>query len=263
MSDSSGSGDLDDLELFRTFRSTRRRSVRNQLVERHMGLATHISNRFRRGSNDEDVRQVAMLGLLKAVDRFDPEFGSSFSSFAGRTIEGELKRYFRDQSWSVRVPRGAKELHLLVRRASDELSQRNGRSPGVDEIAEHLGVERDDVLRGLAATAAYNVGTIDAGSNGDDADVAPDRRQALASEDLGFDRAVDRELVEGLMERLADREREIVRLRFYERLSQTDIADAVGLSQMHVSRLLRRSFEQMRGWLDEAQSESIAPSNRP
>ncbi len=252
MSDTSSVDDLDDLELFRDYAETKSRKLRNQLVERHMGLAAHISNRFRRqGGSDDDLRQVAMVGLVKAVDRFDPDYGAAFSAFAGRTIEGELKRHFRDRSWSVRVPCGAKELHLLVRNASEELSQRNGRAPTVDEIAAHLQVERDDVLRGLSATAAYNVGTLDGGAPDDDTDAMGDRQRALATVEDGYGQVDDRELVVQLIARLPEREQEIVRLRFYERRSQTEIADAIGISQMHVSRLLRKSFEQMREWLEE------------
>jgi RNA polymerase sigma-B factor len=252
MSEPSAVDDLADLELFREFATSRSRRLRNQLVERHMGLAAHIANRFRRqGGSDEDLRQVAMVGLVKAVDRFDPEYGAAFSAFAGRTIEGELKRHFRDRSWAVRVPRGAKELHLLVRTASEELSQRSGRAPTVDEIAVHLQVDRDDVLRGLSATAAYNVGSLDAGGTDDDNDAASDRHRALASDEDGYGAVDNRELVLQLVARLPEREQEIVRLRFYERRSQTEIADEIGISQMHVSRLLRKSFEQMREWLDE------------
>jgi RNA polymerase sigma-B factor len=263
MTDTSPAGtspadDLDDLDLFREYVATRSRVIRNQLVERHMGFAAHIAGRFRRsGGTDEDLRQVAMLGLVKAVDRFDPEYGSTFSAFAGRTIEGELKRHFRDRSWVVRVPRGAKELHLLVRRAADELAQDFGRSPTVDEIAAHLQVERDDVLRGLSATAAYNVGSIDAGGD-DDAPPAMDRQAALAVDESGFAAADNRELVIDLLQRLPERERTIVTLRFYERLSQSEIAERVGISQMHVSRLLRRSFEQMRAWMESDDPELFA-----
>lgn len=252
MSDPSAADDPGDLEMFREFAATESRELRNQLVERHMGLAAHIANRFRRqASNDDDLRQVAMVGLVKAVDRFDPEFGAAFSAFAGRTIEGELKRYFRDRSWAVRVPRGAKELHLLVRNATEELAQRKGRSPSIDEIAAHLRVDRDDVLRGLAATAAYSVGTLDGGNGDDDQDTPGDRQRALASQESGYVAIDNRELVVQLVARLPEREREIVRLRFYERRSQSEIAEAVGISQMHVSRLLRSSFEQMREWLAE------------
>ena len=242
----------DELALFREFAATGQRSVRNRLVERHMGLAAHIANRYRRANlSDDDLRQVAMVGLVKAVDRFDPEYGGSFSSFAGPTIEGEIKRHFRDRSWTVRVPRSAKELHLQVRRASDELSQASGRSASVDEIARHLGVERDDVLRGLSAGAAYTVGTIDANPADDGSETGADRRGALATIDAGFEDTENRQVIGELLDRLPEREREIVRLRFYERMSQSEIGETIGISQMHVSRLLRRSFDQMRGWLDE------------
>ena len=257
MSEPSTPDDLADLELFRKFAASKSRRLRNQLVERHMGLAAHIANRFRRqGGSDDDLRQVAMVGLVKAVDRFDPEYGATFSAFAGRTIEGELKRHFRDRSWAVRVPRGAKELHLLVRNASEELAQRSGRAPTVEEIATHLHVDRDDVLRGLSATAAYNVGSLDVGGTDDDNDVAGDRHRALASEEGGYRAVDDRALAAELVARLPERQQEIVRLRFYERRSQTEIADAVGISQMHVSRLLRKSFEEMREWLEETPGAS-------
>jgi RNA polymerase sigma-B factor len=253
---SSDPDDLDDLELFFEFASTRQRSIRNELVERHMGLAAHIAKRFSRpGGTEEDLRQVAMLGLVKAIDRFDPHYGVRFAAFAGSTIEGELKRYFRDHSWTVRVPRSAKDLHLLVRRATDELVHKAGKSPSVDEIAVHLGIERDDVLRGLAASSAYHVGTIHSAGNDGDGDTPLDRIDALASEESGYEQAMDTHIVDGLLARLPERERQIVRLRFYEQLSQEQIAAAVGVSQMQVSRLLRGSFEKMRQWMDSEADE--------
>jgi RNA polymerase sigma-B factor len=249
---SNASGADDDLDLFRSYAAHRDRSLRNELVERHLGLAIHIANRYRRANmSDDDLRQVAMVGLVKAVDRFDPEYGSSFSAFAGRTIEGELKRHFRDRSWVVRVPRSAKELHLQVRRANEELSQSIGRSPSVDEVAAHLDIDRDDVLRGLSAGAAYQVGTLD-GTGGDDSSDAPtDRQRALATFDTGFEDTENRQLIAGLLERLPERQREIVRMRFYEGMSQSEIGEALGISQMHVSRLLRRSFDEMREWAND------------
>ncbi|MEA3185553.1 MAG: polymerase sigma-B factor [Ilumatobacteraceae bacterium] len=243
--------DLDDLELFHEFAASRARSVRNRLVERHMGLAAHIAKRFSRpGGTEEDLRQVAMLGLVKAVDRFDPEYGVPFAAFAGSTIEGELKRHFRDHSWAVRVPRSAKELHLMVRRAADELVQASGRSPSVDDIAAHLGVGRDDVLRGLSVSAASRVGSLNAGSTDGTSETPLDRIAALATDDPGFDHAMETDVVQRLLSRLPERERRIVQLRFYEQLSQAEIAAAVGVSQMQVSRLLRASFERMRGWMN-------------
>ncbi len=239
--------DVDDDTLFRQYAETRDRALRNEIVERHLGLAAHIAMRYTgRSSGDDDLRQVAMLGLVKAVDRFDPDHGAAFSSFAGTTIEGELKRHFRDKTWTVRVPRSAKELHLAVRRATEELSQRLGHSPTVDEIAGHLEIDRDDVFRGLAASAAYSVGTLD-GPGADD-DFSADRQRALADDEDGYEHSDARAEIVRLLERLPDREREIVTLRFFDELSQAEIAERVGISQMHVSRLLRRSFEQMRQW---------------
>ncbi len=246
---SDGGDGADEDQLFRAFRSTKDRALRNRIVEQHMGLAVHIASRFASGRiHDDDLRQVAMLGLVKAVDRFDPEHGAAFSSFAGLTIEGELKRHFRDRTWVVRVPRSAKELHLAVRRATDELSHTHGTSPSVEQVAQHLGVDRDEVLRGLAATAAYSVGTLDAFGTDDG---AIDRQEALASHEPGFEHSDDRQVVDDLLARLPEREQTIVRLRFFEGLSQAAIADQVGVSQMHVSRLLRQSFEQMREWLGD------------
>ena len=252
----STSDDLDDLELFVEFAATRSRSTRNRLVERHMGLAAHIAKRFGRpGGTEEDLRQVAMLGLVKAVDRFDPEYGVPFAAFAGSTIEGEIKRHFRDHSWAVRVPRSAKELHLIVRRASDDLVQTTGRSPSVEDIASHLGLERDDVLRGLSVSAASSVASLNAGGSDGQSEAALDRVVALAAEEPGYQHATEADAVERLLSRLPDRERRIVELRFYEQMSQADIADAVGVSQMQVSRLLRASFERMRGWMNDADDD--------
>ena len=242
----------DDIEAFREYRRTRSRRLRNELVERHMGLAAHVARRYGRGRHDDDLRQVAMIGLVKSVDRFDPERGVAFSAYAGRTIEGELKRHFRDRTWSVRVPRSAKELHLAVRRAGEEMSQKLGRSPTVDEIAANLEIDRDDVVAGLAAGAAYTAGTLDGGIDDDSA--GTDRNKALASHEAGFELAEHQHVVTHLLGRLPERERQIVSLRFYEELSQLEIAERVGISQMHVSRLLRRSFEQMRAWLEEESS---------
>ena len=242
------SSDPDDLELFREFVATRQRSTRNQIVERHLGLAVHIAGRFGRSNiPNDDLRQVAMIGLVKAVDRFDPEFGVPFASFAGSTIEGELKRHFRDRDWMVRVPRSAQDLNRSVRRATDELSQDLGRSPTVDEVAAHLDVSRDEVLRGLAASAAHHVDALD--SDGGARSAGP-----LADNEPGYGHVEDTNVAEALLVRLSERQQQIVRLRFYEQMTQAEIATALGISQMHVSRILRQSFLQMRVWLAEDQS---------
>jgi RNA polymerase sigma-B factor len=246
--------DDDELELFRTYAATQRRSLRNELVERYMGLAVHIAKRYWRNGNEDDIRQAAMVGLIKAVDRFDPNLGVSFVTFGGATIEGELKRYLRDRTWVLRVPRSAKELHLQVRRASDELHQRNGRSPSVAEVAAHLGVNAEDVLRGLTASAAYEVGTLDGPTEA--GGIGMDHNPALAPRDDSVDNVIDTHVVGRLLSRLPDRERTIVRLHFFEDKSQAQIGEIIGISQMHVSRLLRRSFESMREWMSEPANDA-------
>lgn len=237
---------MDDPQLdpFVEFRRTGRRHLRNRIVEEHMGLAVHIAKRFHAGAGrDDDIEQVAMLALVKSVDRFDPEMGVPFSAFAGRTIEGEIKRHFRDATWSVKVPRGAKELHVAVRRANDQLSAKLGRSPTVDEVAQFLDIDRDDVITGLAAGTARRVGSIDPGPD----DESPnDRNLATSVGERGFGDVENEAVVEQLISQLPEREQRIVRLRFYDELSQSEIAERVGVSQMHVSRLLRKAFDILR-----------------
>lgn len=238
----------DSAELFEEYRRTGRRSTRNRIVEEHMGLAIHIARGFENRSRpDRDIEQVAMLALVKAVNRFDPTIGVPFTAFAGRTIEGEIKRYFRDSTWAVKVPRGAKELNVAVRRATDELSVQAGRSPTVDEVARHLGIDRDDVVTGLAADTARSVGTIEPAS---DDDAAGDRMRATGAFDRGFGDVDDQEAVRALLATLPERERRILELRFFHDMSQSEIAQEVGLSQMHVSRLLRAALERLRGQVD-------------
>jgi RNA polymerase sigma-B factor len=239
------STDPDEDALFEEFARTRSRRLRNELVERHMGLAAHVARRFgRRGPSDDDLRQVAFLALVKAVDRFEPERNVAFSTFAGRTIEGEIKRHFRDNTWTVSVPRSAKEVHLQLRRATDELTQSLGRAPTVPQLAARLGVETDVVIEGIAAGSAYSTASLDSPA------LVEGPGAELGAEDPGFGYVADSSVVGELISRLPSREREIVRLRFYDELTQGEIADRMGMSQMHVSRLLRRSFEQMRRQLD-------------
>ena len=233
-------------DLFDEYRETKRRKIRNQLVEIHIGFARHIAGRYKnRGVTQEDLHQIALLGLVKSVDRYDPANGAAFTSFAGRTIEGEIKHYFRDATWAVRVPRSAKELHLAVRRANDELSSTLGRSPSVNEVAEHLEIERDQVIQALGTAAAFNTAPLEVSAPGDDAGSA-DRSARLATIDDDLEGTPDRIMARRLIDTLPEREREIVQLRFFEQLTQEQIAERVGVSQMHVSRLLRQSLASMR-----------------
>jgi len=203
-----------------------------------------------RGVPTEDLHQIALLGLVKAVERFDPNLGAAFTTFAGRTIEGEVKRYFRDFTWSARVPRSAQELHLGVRRATDELITKLERSPTVQDIAMHLEIDRDDVVRGLAASAAFNSASLDSAGPCSSRS-ATDRTRALSSTDDRLAGTVDRVLVESLLTGLRERDRTVIELRYFDELSQSEIAERVGVSQMHVSRLLRRSLESLREQLSQ------------
>jgi RNA polymerase sigma-B factor len=233
-----------EIELWRRYGASRRRSDRNELIERHLGLAHHIARRYSRGGTDDDVAQVAFLALVKAVERFDVERGVQFSSFAGRTIEGEIKRHFRDASWSVRVPRRLKDDYLQIETARETLGQQLGRAPTPRELADYLDLDTDAVLEAIAAGAAHTATSVDAPArDGEGPGIE------LGGVDVGFARVADSQVVERLIDVLPPREREIVRLRFYDELSQSEIAERVGLSQMHVSRLLRRSLEAMRARL--------------
>jgi RNA polymerase sigma-B factor len=228
-------------ELFAQYRRTGERPLRNRLVERHRSLAVLLAQRFAgRGEPLDDLVQVAVVGLLKAVERFDPARGVAFSSFATPTILGELKRHFRDHTWAVRVPRRSQELHLEVREAASRLAQELGHAPTAREIADDLERTTDEVLEGLEAAGVYRSAPLSA-PTGDDGPGLEDR---LAAEDPG--RAEEQVLVRQLVDSLPEREQEIVRLRFFEDLTQNEIADRLGISQMHVSRLLRKCLLELR-----------------
>ncbi len=219
------------------------RATRNRLVEEHTDLAEHFARRYAgRGLAREDLRQMALLAIVKAADRFEPERGVSFATFAGRTIDGELKRQFRDRSWSVRPPRALQELHLALRRADEELTQELGRRPRVAELAERLEVDEENVLEALEAGVAHRADSLDA-PVGEDERTTSDR---LGTTDVGFGRAEGRIIVEDLLEGLPERERNILELRFFENLSQEEIADQIGVSQSYLSRLLRRTLLDLR-----------------
>jgi len=235
--------------LFVVFRDTGERGVRNELVEAHRGLAASIANDYRgRGVELDDLVQIAMLGMIKAVERYDVERGIPFSSFASRTVNGEIKRYFRDRTWAVRPPRSAQERHLDLRRARGGLSLRLGRPPTVAELAAELDVSEDDVLDAVEAGAAYRATSLDARRPGDD-DQGP-LGERLAGPEAPSGGVEMRLLVDQLLDTLPDREAEIMRLRFYEELTQSQIAERLGISQMHVSRLMRRCLVDLRATLD-------------
>lgn len=222
---------------------------RDRIVERCLPLADHIARRFDgRGEPRDDLVQVARVGLVNAVIRFDVDAGSDFVSFAVPTIMGEVRRHFRDNSWSVKVPRRLKELHLRLGSATAELSQRLGRAPTPSELAEELGMDRDEVVEGLVAGSSYNTLSIDSGGNSGSED-APAIADTLGDVDLGLDQIENREALRPLLAALPERERMVLLLRFFENLTQTQIAERVGISQMHVSRLLAKSLTRLRDQL--------------
>jgi RNA polymerase sigma-B factor len=230
------------LERFVEYRRTRDRALRNELVEEHMRLAEFLARRFSsRGEPLDDLRQVALVGLLKAVERFEPDRGLQFSSFAMPTIVGELKRHFRDKGWAVRVPRRVQELHLELDRTVATLSQELGRPPTTGEIAERIGVQEEDVLESQEASSLYRLPSLDGMRTRDDAGSSPSER--VGAPDPELEAVDDRVAVEALLTKLPEREQKIVYLRFFEGLTQSEIAQQVGISQMHVSRLLVRSLE--------------------
>ena len=222
---------------------------RDRIVERCLPLADHIARRFDgRGEPRDDLVQVARVGLVNAVIRFNVDAGSDFVSFAVPTIMGEVRRHFRDNSWSVKVPRRLKELHLRLGAATADLSQRLGRAPTPTELAAELDMDRDEVVEGLVAGSSYNTLSIDSGGGSGNED-APAIADTLGDVDLSLDQIENREALRPLLEALPERERTVLVLRFFESLTQTQIAERVGISQMHVSRLLAKSLTRLRDQL--------------
>jgi RNA polymerase sigma-B factor len=248
------------LELVATLEAEdpRRIAARDEIVTMHLPLAGFLARRFRdRGESVEDLTQVATIGLLKAVDRFELDRGVEFSTFATPTMVGEIKRHFRDKGWAIRVPRRLQELRLAISRATAELSQRTGRSPTVAELAAHLQVPEEDILDGLESAQAYATISLDAtaGDAGEDGSALAD---TLGGEDTALGEVEARATVHPLLASLPARERRIVEMRFYQNMTQSQIAEQVGVSQMHVSRLLAKSLAQMRTQLVEAEADAAA-----
>ncbi|MBU8823208.1 RNA polymerase sigma factor SigF [Mycolicibacterium goodii] len=245
----------DVLDMFRELAGTTEGSPayvrqREKIVERCLPLADHIARRFDgRGEPREDLVQVARVGLVNAVNRFDVEAGSDFVSFAVPTIMGEVRRHFRDNSWSVKVPRRLKELHLRLGAATAELSQRLGRAPTASELAHELDMDREEVVEGLIAGSSYNTLSIDSGGGGGGDEEAPAIVDTLGDLDMGLDQIDNRESLRPLLASLPERERTVLVLRFFESMTQTQIAERVGISQMHVSRLLAKSLARLRDQL--------------
>lgn len=233
----------DDDTLLRIYAEERSQAVRATLVERYESFAAALAARFPSRRDDaDDIRQVAMIGLVKALDRFDPSAGVAFTTYAWATIHGELKRYQRDHTWAVRVPRSLQERYLRVHATVEELSTQHGRSPRIDEIAAKVGMSTEEVIEAIDLGEARSATSIDAESD----DGFSPAAGALAVRDAGMSGAELRADLAEMLSVLPAREREIIRLRFIDDLTQAEIGEKLGLSQMHVSRLLRQSMSRLR-----------------
>jgi RNA polymerase sigma-B factor len=246
----------EDRALFTRLAADRTPATRDALVARYMPLARQLARRYCGAYELDDLEQVAAIGLMKAIGRFDPERGLAFSSFAFPTITGELKRYLRDYGWSVRVPRDLQEVSVHVDRATGELATALGRAPTVAELAERVGSTIEQVLEARQMSTARRADSLDQPrTRGDEPDAAGIEVAIL---DAGFDAAEDAAVLAGLLGRLSDRERLVLRLRFGEDLTQSEIGHVVGVSQMQVSRLLRRAIAHLQDAARAQQTDSTA-----
>jgi RNA polymerase sigma-B factor len=244
---------LDDREReelrqkFAQYAETGDQRLRDELIEAHLRLAEHLARRFaNRGVPLDDLVQVASLGLVKAVERFDPGRGLEFSTFATPTIVGELKRHFRDKGWSVRVPRRVQELHVEINALVGDLTQKLGRSPTIPEIAERAGTSEEEILEAMEAGQAYRSASIDAPGGSDSEDSGPGLSDSLGEVDSALLDAENRMLLADLIKTLPKREQLMLHLRFFQGMTQSQIAARLGISQMHVSRLLAKSLNLLR-----------------
>jgi RNA polymerase sigma-B factor len=237
---------LEDERLLSRYHETGDLEARDELVVRFMPLARQLAARYRHaGEPLEDLVQVACVGLIKAVDRYDPERGSGFTRYAVPTMLGEIKRHFRDRGWSVHVPRATQELVLKVGEALGALPAKLGRSPTPRDVAAAVGASVEEVLEAMEAATAYEAVSLDAPRPGSGEEESWTLAESLSEEDPGFERVEVGETLRGTLEALPARERLILRLRFEEDMTQAEIADLIGVSQMHVSRLLRRSLDRL------------------
>ncbi|HJG36993.1 SigB/SigF/SigG family RNA polymerase sigma factor [Enorma phocaeensis] len=237
-------------ELFRRYKQHGDMDAREQLVMSHLNLVRFLANKFKnRGEPLDDLIQVGYLGLLKAIDRFDPDRGLEFTTYATPTILGEIKRHFRDKGWSVRVPRRLQELSAKVNQATDTLTTQLQRSPTVEEIADFLDASVDEVLEAMESSSAYSSVPLE-GTGSSESDDAPSIIDRYATEDSELAFTDDRLIIEEALEGFSPREREVIELRFLKGMTQIEIADKLGISQVQVSRLLRRTLKKIQDKID-------------
>lgn len=233
-----------------------RSRLRDDLVRLHLPLVEHFARRFlNRGEPYDDLLQVGTIGLIKAVDRFDLERGVEFSTYATPTIVGEIKRHFRDRGWAIRVPRRLQELRITITTATAELTQELGRSPTVAELAHRVGVAQEEIIEGLESSNAYSTLSLDAPDNSDDS--ALSMIDVIGGDDEALEHVENRETIKPLLEGLDPREKHILTLRFFKGMTQSQIAAEIGISQMHVSRLLARTLEKLRASLSESGADEF------
>jgi RNA polymerase sigma-B factor len=245
-----------DKVLLRRYHEQGDLAAREQLIEQYMSLVRSLARRYSyRGEQLEDLVQIGAIGLIKAIDRFDVNRGVELTTYATPNIIGEIKRHFRDRGWSVRVPRGLQELNIQLSRLIEQLTVQHGRSPTIPELAKAAGVTDEEVLEALESGRAYSSLSLSAGSGGHDDDGELDPLESLGTEEHQYEVSEDRAVLAPGFRVLDERERRILHLRFFEGLTQSQIAQLVGISQMHVSRLIRRSLEKIR---DEIAAEQSA-----
>ena len=237
-------------ELFRRFKEEGDMDAREKLVMSHLNLVRNIAYKFKnRGEPIDDLIQVGYLGLLKAIDRFDPSRGLEFTTFATPTIMGEIKRHFRDKGWSVRVPRRLQELSAKVNQATDTLTSQLQRSPTIAEIADYLDATVDEVLEAMESSSAYSSVSLEAPSGADDDDT-PSVIDRYATEDSDLAFTDDRIIIEEALASFSPRERDVIEMRFLKGMTQIEIAEKLGISQVQVSRLLRRTLKKIQDKID-------------
>ena len=248
---------IDDKILLRKYHEEGDLHAREKLIEQYMSLVRSLARRYSyRGEQLEDLVQIGAIGLIKAIDRFDLDRGVELTTYATPNIIGEIKRHFRDKGWSVRVPRGLQELNVQLSRLVEQLTVQLARSPTIPELAKAAGVEEEEVLEALESGRAYTSLSLSVGGGGgDDDDLDP--LESLGTEEHQYEVSEDRAVLAPGFKVLDERERKILQLRFFEGLTQSQIAQQVGISQMHVSRLIRRSLEKIRETIAEDE-ESLA-----
>ncbi len=244
----------DDGILLRRYHEDGDLAAREQLIEQSMPLVRSLARRYSyRGEQLEDLIQIGAIGLIKAIDRFDLDRGVELTTYATPNITGEIKRHFRDKGWAVRVPRGLQELNVQLSRLTDELTVQVGRSPTIPELAQAAGVDEERVLEALESGRAYSSLSLSAGGGGDDLDPL----ESIGTEEHQYRVSEDRVVLAPGFKALDERERRILQLRFFGGLTQSQIAQQVGISQMHVSRLIRRSLETIRETIAEVEETGV------